>query len=224
MPGDKPGYLTFDCYGTLIDWREGIQKNLGKAIFGRKGVGGDLLSLYVELEAEEEKVYRPYRQVLERTAARVAERLGRKMSEARATEFASSVPSWPAFLDTPVALRKLGRMGMRRFALSNIDDDLLEGTIKKQGLELDGFVTAQQVGSYKPAPGHWKEFMARTGCRKDQLLHVAQSIYHDIIPANKMGLRTVWVNRYGQPLPKGARPDFIVPRLRDLPPLLEAGG
>lgn len=212
-------YLTFDCYGTLIDWRSGIQENLGRAIYGRPPKK-DLLRAYVRLEAKREGSYSPYRDVLRETAIAVAAELGRELSEKAAEAFALSVPSWPPFGDTRGALKRFEELGIKRFILSNVDTDLLEETIRRNRLEVDGYVTAEQVHSYKPAPAHWEEFLRRTGARKAEVLHVAQSAFHDILTAGRLGFATAWVNRYGEALPRGASPTFIADSLRSLLPLV----
>ncbi|MDA4128092.1 MAG: HAD-IA family hydrolase [Thaumarchaeota archaeon] len=213
-------FLTFDCYGTLIDWKAGIQENLGRAIYGDAKPDVDLLPLYLELEPAEEKEYKLYRDVLRNVAIATARRVGRPISEKAADEFSLSVPRWPAFSDTRSALEKMGELGLRRFILSNVDTNLLEQTIKDNFLEVDGFVTAQQIRSYKPAPKHWKEFLSRTGATREEVLHVAQSVYHDIIPATGLGFSTAWVNRYSERLPSEAEPTFISNTLGNLIPLL----
>lgn len=212
----SPKYLTFDCYGTLIDWRAGIESSLGRAL-GEPGLGGkQLLDAYVAAEMEEEKSYKPYRKVLERAAVRASRSLGREVTPEAAAAFADSVPRWPAFQDTSAALEELGKRGYRRYILSNVDDDQLRDTVEHHGLKLDGFVTAQQVGSYKPRPGHWLKFMEVTGAGKEDVLHVAQSLIHDIVPTQELGIASAWVNRYREPLPKGVQPRFIVDSLAGL--------
>lgn len=210
-------YLTFDCYGTLIDWRGGIEKNLRRAL-GRVTLAqtGSLVSLYVRLEAEQERKYKKYRQVLSDTAKKVATKLGKKMSAAEAEQFAASVPLWPPFGDTATSLKKLGNLGYKRYILSNVDSDLLMETINRNDLEVDGFVTAEEVHSYKPAFGHWQRFLARTGAKKNEVLHVAQSLFHDISPASKLGIETAWVNRYAEKLQGNVAPSMISDNLRHL--------
>jgi FMN phosphatase YigB (HAD superfamily) len=115
-------------------------------------------------------------------------------------------------------LRELGRTGVRRIILSNIDRDLLEETIRRNHLEVDGFVTSEDVRSYKPSPSHWLEFFRRYPEDRRTTLHVAHSLVHDIVPAGKLGMRTVWVDRYGEPRPPSIRPTYT---LRDLRGLLE---
>lgn len=210
-------YLTFDCYGTLIDWRAGIEKNLGVAL-GRTSLpkGESLLSLYLRVEGEQEGKYKKYSQVLSDAAKDVATRLDKKMSVDAAARFAASVPLWPAFGDTVSSLKKLGNLGYQRYILSNVDTDLLKETIRRNKLEVDGFVTAEEVHSYKPAFGHWQRFLERTGARKNEVLHIAQSLHHDIRPAGRLGIRAAWVNRYGQTLPDDVAPWMISDNLRHM--------
>ena len=214
-------HLTFDCYGTLIDWRAGIERELVRALGGIKLSGQQLLAAYVEAEKSQESVYRKYRDVIRGTVVSMSRVLGVEVTNEAAREFASSVPKWPAFPDTAEFLREMGSKGFKRYILSNVDNDLLEETISLHGLDVDGFVTAEEVGSYKPRPGHWERFFQETGAKKEGLLHVAQSIYHDIIPAQEMGLVTAWVNRYNEPMPKTASPAFVTDGLAHLAELLD---
>jgi 2-haloalkanoic acid dehalogenase type II len=214
-------YLTFDCYGTLIDWRKGIEKSLEDA-FGRLPTRGDaLMESYAEAEKLEEADYQKYREVLKKTALRLTQGLGVGGREESAMRFAASVPSWPAFSDSAGALRALGAKGYRRYILSNVDTDLLIGTIQNNGLEVDGFVTAEEVGSYKPSDGHWVKFLEKTGATKGEVLHVAQSVFHDIVPAGRLGFQTAWVNRYRQVLPPGIEPLYIADSLEGLVSVLQ---
>ena len=214
-------YLTFDCYGTLVDWRSGIEEALADALGQSRPTGVSLPELYVSAEAEEEGTYKPYRDVLADTALRVARGLGIKLESAKAREFANSLPSWPAFGDTATALKQLGSMGFRRYILSNVDRDLLEQTISRNGLEVDGFVTAEETGSYKPSAGHWTRFMEKTGAKREETLHVAQSIFHDIVPTHEIGIASAWVNRYREPIPSGVQPSYIVDSLASLVRVLD---
>lgn len=214
-------YLTFDCYGTLIDWRAGIEKALTAAAGGTPLSGQELLKAYLAAEKDEEAGYKKYREVLRRSVLSMSAAVGVKVNEEGARSFAASVPTWPAFPDTGEFLREMGSRGYKRYILSNVDDDLLEGTIKNNNLEVDGFVTAEEVGAYKPETAHWAEFMRRTGATKDQVLHVAQSVYHDIIPTQRLGLASAWVNRYGEVLPQGASPLLISDSLANLSGVLE---
>jgi 2-haloalkanoic acid dehalogenase type II len=210
--------LTFDCYGTLVDWETGIARAFQEEA-ARDGLvleRDEIVAAYHDVEAKVEAgPYRPYREVLGETALRVAERLGWPLTPGRAGFLADSLPDWPMFPDTRPALERL----RRRFTLailSNVDDDLLQATLKRIGVEFDWTVTAQRTRSYKPAPGHFKEAVRRVEGRKDRLLHVARSRFHDIEPATRLGLAAVWVNRKGEALGDGPRPLRVVADLAEL--------
>lgn len=217
----KYRYMTFDCYGTLIDWRSGIEAELRSALGDIRIGGQDLMNAYVTAELGEESTYKKYREVLRGSVTSLSGLLGVKVTEQGARRFAGSVPRWPAFPDTRKFLREMGSRGYRRYILSNVDNDLLEGTIKNNGLEVDGFVTAEQVGSYKPETRHWIEFMRRTGATKGEVLHVAQSLLHDIIPTQRLGIASAWVNRYGERLSSEAAPSMMSDSLEGLGEMLE---
>ncbi|MDG6985954.1 MAG: haloacid dehalogenase type II [Nitrososphaerota archaeon] len=217
----KPKYLTFDCYGTLVDWRAGIEAGL-RAVLGDVGLGGqDLLQSYVTAERKQESGYKKYRVVLRDTVMSMSAVLGKEVTPPEAEAFASSVPDWPVFPDTVRFLRGAGERGYQRYILSNVDNDLLQETIKRNGLEVDGFVTAEMIGSYKPRPAHWHEFMTRTGAKKEEVLHVAQSTFHDIVPTQGLGIESAWVNRYAERLPRDVFPTVIVDSLASLSRILE---
>jgi 2-haloalkanoic acid dehalogenase type II len=175
----------------------------------------------VKAEQKEESSYKKYREVLRDTAISMSGVLGKRVSPAPAEAFASSVPRWPVFPDSVEFLKETGRRGYRRYILSNVDDDLLVETVRRNGLEVDGYVTAEQVGSYKPNPGHWRRFMAKTGARREEILHVAQSFFHDIVPTQQLGIDSAWVNRYGERLPADAAPSVIVDTLASLSAVLD---
>ena len=214
-------YLTFDCYGTLIDWKTGIEKELAAALGPMKVGGEELLDAYVSAEKEQETTYKKYRAVLADSAMVLSGRLGADLSDRAAQEFAVSVPRWPAFPDTGEFLRDIGEKGYRRFILSNVDTDLLEGTIRNNGFEVDGVDTAEEVGSYKPKKGQCLRFMEKTGASKEEVLHVAQSVFHDIVPTQGLGISSAWVNRYREPMPTGANPLFVSDSLVHLGELLD---
>jgi 2-haloalkanoic acid dehalogenase type II len=196
--------ITFDCYGTLIDWEEGIGRAFAAAA-ALAGVTLDhtaVLQAYAEVEpAVEGEGYRSYRAVLAETARRVAARLGWPLSEQRASFLADSLPDWQPFADTNPALTRLSTAGYRLGILSNVDDDLLAGTLRHLDVTFDLLVTAEQVRSYKPAPGHFHA--ARRWMGPWRWLHVAQSLFHDVSPAGSLGIPVVWVNRKGEEGPSG---------------------
>jgi 2-haloalkanoic acid dehalogenase type II len=138
-----------------------------------------------------------------------------------ADEFASSVPWWPAFPDSRSFLKKMGDAGLARYILSNVDTDILRETIRRNRFEVEGYVTAEEVGGYKPGRRHWLRFLEKTGARKEETLHVAQSVFHDIIPAQELGFASAWVNRYREAIPAGAQPLYIVDSLKSLGGILE---
>jgi len=200
--------LTFDCYGTLVDWERGIADAFASAARG-DGVALDraaLLAAYHEIvplvQAER---YRSYREVLALTARRVAERLGWRMAAGREMFLPESLPAWPAFPDTNDALRRLAEAGHRLAILSNVDDDLLAGTLRHLDVSFEFVVTAQQVGAYKPAPAHFEAARKRIGGAR--WLHVAQSYVHDIVPARRLGIPSAWINRKREPARGAERPD-----------------
>jgi 2-haloacid dehalogenase len=215
--------LTFDCYGTLIDWESGILAALRPllAAHGKSLADDKLLELYGELEAAAEAgEYRPYRNILESVARGFGRRLGFEVTEQEARSLPESLKNWQPFPDTVAALRKL-KSRFKLAILSNTDDDLFADTARLLEVPFDWVITAQQAGSYKPSHGNFKLALERIALPPDQVLHCAQSIYHDVVPARVLGLATVWVNRRsgrGGGATKAAqgRPDLEVPDLKTL--------
>ncbi|HYX68708.1 MAG TPA: haloacid dehalogenase type II [Terriglobales bacterium] len=216
--------LTFDCYGTLIDWESGMLGALRSllAAHGKPLDDGAILALYSELEpAIQQESYRPYRQVLEEVVRALGRRLGFAPSEAECRSLPDSLRNWLPFPDTVAALRALqGRF--RLGVISNIDDDLFAMTARHLEVPLDLLVTAQQAGSYKPSTNNFKLALGRMGLPAEKVLHCAESLYHDVAPARSLGLATVWVNRHaGKTRPSATRkadirPDLEVPDLKTL--------
>ncbi|HET8605904.1 MAG TPA: HAD-IA family hydrolase [Gaiellaceae bacterium] len=175
-------WATFDCYGTLVDWNAGI----------RGVVGDELLDRYHELEPEIERE-RPaasYREVM----AEALRRLGLPEPDA----LGDSLPRWPVFPEVRAALAEARGRGWKLAILSNTDRDLLDASLRAIAVPFDETVVASELGSYKPAHGHWQEFFRRTGADRAGHVHVAQSHFHDVVPATELGLRTVWINRLGE--------------------------
>ncbi len=188
--------ITFDCYGTLIDWERGIVEAFrGKAPRGaRVPAPEEIIRVYSEIEpVVEAEPYRKYREVLREVARRAAERFGWRLDQNDLGFLAESLPRWSPFPDTNPALERLKAMGFVLGILSNVDDDLLRLTLGRFTVEFDFVVTAEQVRCYKPAEGHFSKAASLVADRR--WLHVAQSRFHDIEPAVRMGIPVVWVNR-----------------------------
>ena len=187
--------LTFDCYGTLIDWETGILAAL-QPLFQRHGVTPEqILQRYVFHEARLEGMsWRPYRQVLAEVSVAMAADFQTELTGAEATSLAESVASWPPFTDTVAALRRL-KDRYKLVIVSNVDDDLFAATARLLEVPFDDVITAQQVRSYKPATAHFHEALRRMDARATDVLHVAQSLYHDHEPAKRLGFHTAWVRR-----------------------------
>jgi 2-haloacid dehalogenase len=223
----EPDTLTFDCYGTLIDWERGIADALSPVLarHGRPLDDEAILERHALIESGlEAGPYLPYREILRRGLDEIGAQLGFEPTAAERDAFGASVADWPAFADAPAALGRL-KTKFRLVILSNVDDDLFAASARRLGVEFDDVITAEQVGSYKPAHRNFEVAIERVGPR-ERILHVAQSLFHDIAPARAVGLRTVWVNRRagrpgsGATAPSDARPDAEVPDLRTLADLL----
>ena len=206
-------YLTFDCYGTLVDWRGGILEAFAAATSGAPPLDPErLLDLHALHEPEVQAgPYRSYREVLTETGRRMAADLGLAEAFASFGFLADSLTRWRPFPDTGPALRRLRAGGARLGILSNVDDDLLAGTLDHLDVEFDLLITAEQVRSYKPAPGHFER--ARQAIGERSWLHVAQSQFHDIAAAQRLGVAAAWINRLGEPRGAGLDP---VPTFEDL--------
>lgn len=197
MNPDDTDVLTFDCYGTLVDWEQGLGDAL-EAILRPHGVAaprGHLLARFAHHEHRAEAgEYVTYREILATVTDAIATDSGVVLSATERAHLADSLPEWPLFADTVPALERL-EARYRLGVLSNVDDDLFAGTARHLGVDFGPVVTAQQVKSYKPARANFEALLARVGVAPSRLLHVAQSLFHDIAPASAMGLRTVWVDR-----------------------------
>ena len=203
-------WATFDVYGTLIDWTGGIRTELVRLWPDEDA--DRLLERYHELEPQvQEGRAIPYREVLAETLARLASDEGLAVPDGEEGALGDSLPSWKPFPEVPGALAELRGRGFKVAPLSNTDPEFLAASFERIGVPIDGQITAQDAGSYKPAPGHWERFFERYGADRDQHVHVAASLFHDIAPAEQLGLRAVWINRLGETsdLPRAAE-------LRDL--------
>jgi 2-haloalkanoic acid dehalogenase type II len=203
-------WATFDCYGTLIDWNGGIRGELAR-VFGEERAD-ELLGRYHELEPElEADGSRSYQEVL----TEAMRRLGAPAYDEDA--LARSLPDWQPFPEVPQALREARERGWRLAILSNTDRDYIDASMAQIGVPFDEAIVASEIGSYKPALGHWRAFEERVGRPPD--VHVAASLFHDVAPANELGLRSVWINRLGETA--GPKPTRELPDLIDLAPTLE---
>jgi 2-haloacid dehalogenase len=210
--------LTFDCYGTLIDWETGILAGLRAALapLGVDRPDDELLEAHAATEAAlEDGPYLPYRQILTNSIQIVGEELGATIGDDEATTFGGSVAGWPAFPDSAAALARL-KTRFRLGVLTNCDDDLFAASNRRLGVEFDWIVTAQQVGSYKPNEGNFAalfERLAAGGVGGDRILHVAPSLFHDHAAAQRVGKTTGWIDRRhdrpgtGATPPADAKPD-----------------
>ena len=210
-------WATFDCYGTLVDWNAGIAGELER-LFGA-AEAPRLLERYHELEPEVqlEDPSRTYREVLTISLERLAQAEGRTIPEGETAALARSLPGWPVFPEAREALAEARRRGWRLCILSNTDRDLIDASMTAIGVPFERAIVASEIGSYKPADGHWRAFEREFGQMPD--VHVAASLYHDIAPARELGLTTVWVNRLGEhadPVPTREIPD-----LTSLPDVLD---
>jgi 2-haloalkanoic acid dehalogenase type II len=210
--------LTFDCYGTLIDWETGLLAALRTALAGAAGTLSDetLLESFARHEAAlEGGPYRPYRDILAGCLDAIASEHGIGIDDAARLAFGGSVAAWPAFPDSPEALARL-HARYRLGVVTNCDDDLFAASERRLGIAFDWVVTAQQLGSYKPDPRNIEAILERIGRPRERVLHVAQSLYHDHVPAKALGLATVWVDRrrgrsgFGATPAAEATPDLVV--------------
>ena len=184
-------WATFDCYGTLIDWNGGIRAELAR-VFGEDRAGG-LLERYHELEPELEADGRlTYREVLTEAMRRLGAPAGEEGG------LAASLPGWQPFPETRAALEDARARGWSLAILSNTDPEFIAASKALIGVPFEETVVASEIGSYKPAPGHWREFSARTGAAPGRHVHVGASLFHDVAPASELGLPTIWINRLGE--------------------------
>ena len=209
--------ISFDCYGTLIDWQSGARRAVDaipelaqidtKQLIARR--------LEVELEVEHE-YYRPYDEVLAISIQRTAAEFGVQLGQATAQTFAESIAEWPPFQDAAGFLKRLATVGAPMAILSNVTRSSLAISVRKLGASFDQLVTAEDVNSYKPDHDHWNELHRSRGIEPSQQLHIAGSIAHDIRPATELGAATVWVRRAHEPIPVDVQPDLIVQSLAEL--------
>jgi len=212
-------WITFDCYGTLIDWEGGVADALSPLLPPPVDRAA-LAARYIAVEAEVERErYRPYRDVLAEASARLLKELRHPLPDGKERVLPDSLPSWRPFPEVPAALQALRDAGFRLAILSNVDRDLLATSIPRLGVDPDLTITAEDCKSYKPAAGHWNRFHALSGAGPGRTVHVAASLFHDIEPATSLGYRTLFVNRHDAPI-RGAAPTRTVRDLRTIPAVI----
>ena len=211
-------WATFDCYGTLIDWMTGIRSTLAELWPSEDPER--LLDRYHRVEPTiQAGVSIVYRQVLSETLAGVAAAEGLPIPEGREDALGASLPTWPVFPEVPGSLTELRARGWKLGILSNTDPDFLDASLSAIGVPVDLRVVASEIGSYKPAFGHWETFFQQTGADRSRHVHAAASLFHDVQPCAALGLPCVWINRQDEvsDLPCAGE----LPDLSDLPDTLD---
>jgi 2-haloacid dehalogenase len=206
-------WATFDCYGTLIDWNGGIRAELAR-VFGEERAD-EQLCRYHELEPElETGGSRSYREVMTEAMRTLGAPAGEESG------LADSLPRWQPFPEARASLEEARGRGWKLAILSNTDSDYIAASKELLGVPFDETVVAGEIGSYKPALGHWREFTARTGADPARHVHVGASLFHDVAPARQLGLPTVWINRLAER--PGPEPSVELPDLTELANALDA--
>ena len=200
----KDRWATFDCYGTLIDWNGGIRRELAR-VFGEERAD-EQLGRYHEVEpALQAGGERSYREVMTEAMSELGALAGEEEG------LAASLPSWEPFPEVRLALEDARSRGWKLAILSNTDRDYIEASMGRIGVPFELAVVASEIGSYKPGHRHWLRFFEATGAPRGSHVHVAQSHFHDVVPATELGLRSIWINRYGtrgEPAPTRELPDL----------------
>jgi 2-haloacid dehalogenase len=204
-------WATFDCYGTLVDWNAGLGAELGR-LFG-SSVREQMLARYhvTEPRVQSQHPAWSYRDVMAAVLAEVASEAGMALPPDEHDALGRSLAGWPVFAEVPGALAEARGRGWALVALSNSDRDLIEASLQAIGVPFERAIVASEIGSYKPAHGHWRAFYESTGADRSRHVHVAQSHFHDIVPAHELGIRSIWINRLGEraePAPTRELPDL----------------
>jgi 2-haloacid dehalogenase len=203
--------ITFDCYGTLIDWETGILRAVRSAFPGLTATDPQILQAYSEIEpALQQGPFQKYRDVLRGIVFELAKRFERRPTNSDV--LAESLGDWEPFPDTIHALHRL-RTRFKLAVISNIDDDLFAGTASRLKVPFDHVITAEQVRAYKPNPRNFQVALDRIGLGKEKVLHVAESLFHDIAPARKLGIANVWVNRRAAKTTAASKTTNVLPDL-----------
>ena len=209
---EQARWATFDCYGTLVDWNAGIRAELAR-LFGSPE-SERLLERYHVLEPGVQEAHPDwsYRTVMAAVLAELGSAAGVAVPTEEADALARSLPGWPVFPEVPAALAEAHDRGWKLVALSNSDRDLIDASLETIGVPFEGAIVASEIGSYKPAHGHWRAFAESFGADEAHHVHVAQSHFHDVVPAGELGIRSIWINRLGEraePPPTRELPDLV---------------
>ncbi|AGB04220.1 haloacid dehalogenase superfamily enzyme, subfamily IA [Aciduliprofundum sp. MAR08-339] len=188
--------VSFDCYGTIIDWERGIVNTIRKVFPNSHLSYAQILNMYAEIESKLEKHYRPYREILRDVMIEFANSLNREISSEEELALVKSLPKWPAFDDSRNALRRIKNLA-KIAIISNVDNDLIAKTIENLGVKFDFVITAEMVGAYKPSLSVFKYAQRVFNVTRNEWLHAAQSVYHDIAPCRKLGIKTALIKRRG---------------------------
>lgn len=219
-------WVSFDCYGTLVDWETGIATAVSQALepHGMHKDTPEILRLFADAEprVQNSRTFKEYRVVLREVMSLIGSGAGVQFTEAEMDSLPESLVRWPVFPDVLEALTAL-KSRYRLAIISNVDDDLFHGSAREMGIDFDAVITSQQARAYKPDLRNF-EIAARTmAVEKERWLHVGESLYHDIGPANRLGIKSVWVNRPergGGTRPTDAVPDLTVENLAELAGLM----
>lgn len=216
-----PRFITFDCYDTLVEFPiERVTEN----ILGERLGGVDLAAFFADYErlrydTTTNAPYRPYRQVLHTTLADAMRRYGIAYRDEDGEALVAAVSSWGPYPEVPTALERL-RSRCKLVIVTNSDDDIVAGNVKRIGVPIDRVITAEQVGAYKPSHAVFEHVLRALDCEPGDILHVAQGFEYDIVPTSKLGWDRVWINRYGKTGDAAFGPYTELPDLSPLPDLL----
>jgi 2-haloacid dehalogenase len=216
---DEARWATFDCYGTLVDWNRGIRAQLSR-LFGEADADR-LLDRYhaIEPRVQSQDPALSYRAVMARVLAELADEEGTAVPEGEEDALGRSLPEWPVFPEVRDALARARGRAWKLALLSNTDRDLIDASMRVLGVPFELAIVASEIGSYKPAHAHWQAFYRATDADPERHVHVAQSHFHDVVPANQLGIPSVWINRLGE---QGDPPPCReLPDLTDLPDVLD---
>lgn len=216
---DRFEVITFDCYGTLIDWETGLLGALKPILqaHGQELSDLQILEIYGELEPKAQNPYRKYREVLAHVVRGFGERLGFRVADAEVASLANSLGDWQPFPDTVAALEEL-KTRYKLAIISNTDDDLFAQTARHLKVKFDDVITAEQAKAYKPSLAVFQLALKRLAVSPDRVLHAGQSVYHDVVPAKSLGMATALVYRrgFGATRPTEGEPDLKVPDMQTL--------